>query len=66
VSQAKYRAEELLIHYMRHAWRAAGLDWDPDNSSEMGVLLDAIQDMVRDEIRVHAENAPHHSAGGAP
>jgi hypothetical protein len=35
-------ATHLLIHYMRTAWEAAGLNWDSDNDSEVEQLVEAI------------------------
>jgi hypothetical protein len=54
---ARDHAEELLVHYMRTAWQAAGLRWDDDN--EVRSIVDALHGMVVAEIQKHAEDAPH-------
>lgn len=53
------RAAGLLTHYFRTAFRATGLAWDADNDAEIQILADALHEMVADEIREHAEGAPH-------
>jgi hypothetical protein len=62
VSGGKDRAERLLVHYIRLSWERAGLGWDADNEAEVGSIIDALHDMVIEEIRQHAENAapPEH------
>jgi hypothetical protein len=59
VSGGKERAERLLVHYIRLSWERAGLGWDSDNEAEVGSIIDALHDMVIEEIRWHAKNAPH-------
>lgn len=53
------RADELLTYYLRTAWEATGLGWTSDNQAEASGIIDALQDMVRDEIRMHRDDAPH-------
>lgn len=53
------RAEQLLGYYMRTVWKAAGLQWDSDHETEMGMLVDLFHGIVVDEIQEHAENTPH-------
>jgi hypothetical protein len=37
-------AADLLIFYIRCAWEAAGLGWEPDNSAEIRNLVDRLAD----------------------
>jgi hypothetical protein len=53
------RVTGLLTHYLRTAFRGAGLNWDADNEAEMNILADALHEMVDDAVREHAEDAPH-------
>jgi hypothetical protein len=62
---ARQLAEDYLAHYFKTVFEAAGLLWISDNAAEMGVIVDALHEMVRDEIRAHAENAPHLYADGS-
>jgi hypothetical protein len=59
VTTSRGRAADLLTHYLRTAFEGAGLKWDSDNSYEVDQLVDALHEMVVDEIQEHAENAPH-------
>ena len=43
-------AADLLIYYMRQAWTRAGLNWEPDNSAEMRILVDHLMDAVDKRI----------------
>ena len=36
------KACEMLSHYLRTAWEAAGLQWDADNDAEVADLVKAI------------------------
>lgn len=53
------RAASLLQHYLKTVWKAAGLQWNSDNDTEVDIILDAIEGMITDGVREHAENAPH-------
>lgn len=54
---AQQRATSLFSHYFRTAFKAAGLDWDGDHQSEIEEAVDALVDMVRDEIRMARDEA---------
>lgn len=45
------RAADLLAHYFRTAFEAAGIRWDGDHASEIEEAVEAIADMVRAEVR---------------
>ena len=53
------KAIELLTHYLRLPFEAAGLGWDGDNYGEVEQIVDALLGKVDDLIRQHTENAPH-------
>lgn len=57
MTRAQQRLVGLLDHYFRTAFEAAGLDWDGDHSTEVEEMVDAMTDIVRDEIRVAAERS---------
>jgi hypothetical protein len=44
------RAADLLIHYMRTAWEAAGLHWEPDNSTEIRIIFDHLMAAVTQRV----------------
>ena len=62
-------AAHLFIHYFRMIAQKAGIEWDPDYSAEIRTAIDylmgAVRDIVSEEIRDHAENAPHIYANGS-
>ena len=39
---AQEKAAELLIHYMRGAWEAAGMDWSAGRTAEVRAIVDLI------------------------
>jgi hypothetical protein len=61
---------DLLIHYLREAFEAAGLSWEPDNSAEIGIFVDRLtKDAAAAAIKELADryrNASHSIPGGAP
>jgi hypothetical protein len=59
------RAADLLVHYFREVWRRTGLRWDGDHEAEVRAIVDALAEMVADQIREHAEDAPHIYADGS-
>jgi hypothetical protein len=61
----RYRAVDLLAHYLSTVFRAAGLDWDSDNNAEIENLMDLLIGVMREEIGDHVENAPHIHADGS-
>lgn len=56
-SRSRNDVVSLLTHYMRTVFEAAGLGWDADNTGEMEQLVDAIEEMVADEVAALAEEA---------
>jgi hypothetical protein len=62
---ARFRAIDLLTHYFRTVFEAAGLSWDADHASEVEELVDALRNMVREEISDHVEQAPHSYPDGS-
>jgi hypothetical protein len=48
---ARQRAEDLLVWYIRHAWEAAGIDWESDNDAEVRSIVDAILEDTETRIR---------------
>lgn len=60
---AQDRASDLLIHYFSVAFEAAGARWDSDNSSEVEEIVEAIADLVRDEIRTALRETDRRHAG---
>ncbi len=59
------RAADLLVHYFREVWRRSGLTWDGDNDAEVRAIVDAFAEIVADQIREHAQDAPHIYADGS-
>jgi hypothetical protein len=58
-STSRERATELLTHYLKLPWEAAGLTWTYEHTNEVQEIVDLLAGLVRDEIQKHAENAPH-------
>lgn len=59
------KLENLLEHYLRTVWRKAELRWDEDNSTEVGIMLDGLEEMIEQAIERHCENRPHIHADGS-
>ena len=64
MSSARRQAASLLSQYFMTAFKAAGLDWDGDNASEVDEIVEAITDIVRDEIRIALRDAANSRGGG--
>ena len=43
-------AARLLKHYLRTAWRAAGLKWDSDNDAEVDGLVDDLKGEIKADV----------------
>lgn len=56
------RAERLLTHYLRTVWQKAGLTWHEDHDAEIGIVVDAIEEMVAAAVAAHLAEAPHPTA----
>jgi hypothetical protein len=59
------RATRLLSHYLRAAWKAAGLAWEPDHDTEVACIVEALVEVVNDAVREYTESAPHIYADGS-
>jgi len=55
---ARDRAVELLAHYFRTAFAAAGESWTSDNHVEIEQLVDAIAEMIESAPHIHADGSP--------
>lgn len=59
--RAQIRATDMLVHYFREAFVAAGLNWNSDNDVEVASIVDAIDDMITAAIRSHADYVAAHA-----
>lgn len=62
MSIARERATDLLAHYFRVAFQAAGQSWDSDNYAEIEQAVDLIGDMVAEEVAAQLANRGDESA----
>lgn len=62
---AAERVEDLLAHYLRTVWQAAGLKWDSDHYAEVGAIVDGIANMIRYRVE-HHEDTRHADPGPTP
>jgi hypothetical protein len=53
---------ELLGHYMRRVWLAAGLPWDSGNDAEMATIARLVSEVAYDEARETIDNCVNPSA----
>lgn len=65
MDEAKRRAANLLGHYLRTAWVAAGRQWNEDNDAEVDIIVDRFADMVRAGVDEHRQADPHIHADGS-
>jgi hypothetical protein len=52
---ARQKAGDLLVHYISHAWEAAGLEFTGDNMLEVRSIADALADAAREGIRAELD-----------
>lgn len=68
-SQYQRTAADLLAHYFRTAFEAAGLEWGGDNAAEMEEiayqLAAAAREQAKAEVESHLDGAPHLYADGS-
>lgn len=49
--RASEKAADLLVFYMRQAYKGAGLSWDEDNETEVRQIIDLLNDATEARIR---------------
>lgn len=59
------RAADMLVYYFRLALTRAGVHWNEDNEAEIRGIVDSLTDHMRDEIRIHCDDAPHIYSDGS-
>lgn len=50
-------AKKVLVHYIKHAWEAAGKRWDNDNRVEVEGIVDDIIEAAKQELREEAASS---------
>lgn len=59
MSPYRERAATLLTHYLKTAHVNAGVHWDADNDGEVEEIIDALHDMVVEQVQEHSYGTPH-------
>lgn len=69
LSHSQTEAANLLTHYFRTAFEAAGLEWDGDNTVEMEEIIHQLAAVAREqadaEVENHLSSASHRYVDGS-